>query len=327
MLAMGVAVSVIVGLNQVHAIHRGLRFVTLQIQSLARKVDPMFRPIAFVGIISIATSVLAQVTISTGGGNQELVRTANGCGVFVVRTPSVPGQKVDLQVEWSGRCVNGVAEGPGQLTEITLVNNQLASRTFYSGHRRAGVGLGYNEMDIQMNMVPLSSQPAAEVEAMNSRRNIGWMYRFDQRGVMVRGGVLRMPAGALTNRQVDLPLADNNFPAPAQIAGGASVAGFSQVVRVTQAPCSLYGDRLPACGGARAGHVYAVMLTPTLGPTATVEQFQRLEPQFFQCPTPSTFDGCHKLFFEKAQPVIDEIMDFIRTTKPLVEAELAAMPQ
>lgn len=287
----------------------------------------MSRSIVLLSVCVVSAAAVAQVSINSGVGKQELVRTVQGCGVFVnPAPPSNPGQKVSRQFEWSGRCVNGVAEGPGQLTEIHLVDDRPSTRSFHTGHLRAGVSLGYSEYDIQLNFEPIGAQTSAEVEKMNRRNNIGWMYRFDQRSVFIRGGVLRVPPGAFTSNTIGLPLPDRAFAFDENVRM-AGVTSFSQVVSARHVPCRFYSQQLPACAGARDGRVFAVEVTQPLGPNATVQDVQRMERQLFQCPTPTTFDGCHKLFFEKAQPVIDEILDLIRTTKPLVEAELAGAPQ
>jgi hypothetical protein len=229
------------------------------------------------------------------GVELEQVKTDGGCTVFVNRHQSLAGLKSTIH-KWSGKCDAGVASGFGNL-ETTHIFENTEHRTSITGYLRAGLNIGHFHA---------TSRFGANLNMKIER----WQYAYGENLISAPLSLMTLTQAEISGSKVILPKVITALPP--MDAPGYTVIGLTKNVSLRQF-FSVSGP------GSFAVEVYDL---PTIPGIQAMQAAMSLR-QTFPCPNPTTQTGCDALFFEKAKPVIDEILNFIKATASLVENEIA----
>lgn len=137
-----------------------------------------------------------------------------------------------------------------------------------------------------------------------------WNYAFGENFVSTPKNLIEITQNEISGSKIIIPKIVTTLPAldgPSYM-----VMGLTKIVAIRQS-FSLAGPKT---------FTVSTWDRPST-PGVQAMQAAMAAQQRFPCPDPTSQAGCDALFFEKAKPVIDEIVNFIKTTAPLVENEIA----
>jgi hypothetical protein len=273
-------------------------------------------PLVLAGIHGAALPQNA-ATLMVGSVEHTLVKTKSGCGVYQITAMT---RTTNRTFEWQGACINGVAEGPGELlsrTESAAFTIESRQNSYY----RAGLPIGYLKTVISNRFREQTAYARDSVQQ-------SWSYSFNGQTIGGSGFGVVLPADAASSTVVSEPKFESfaaTVVGPADFRRGTDrMTAITQTVALELINCKLSAD-LPACQG-KADQAAAVATGArfTSEGAGDVKAFQawRKSLTYHDCPNRSAAEGCEKLAYDKAEPVRQEILEFIRMTKPQVEAEI-----
>lgn len=285
----------------------------------------------FAAAMIMPVSALAQsslsATIMVGNREHTLVKTENGCGVYLLSRPKRTGQASTdkdekLQFQWSGVCVDGLAEGRG----VFIQSNNSGTAVYEThsvGFRRAGLPVGYTRT---RSVIKYRSQN----EFFKDSENYSWSYSYGPQVVGGQGFGVVIPEEALTSNVLPEPQFIK-FKAKIELAGNNIQMVNERLMSVTQSAqmdiirCSW---SIPKEQFSECSDPNAVVTTISVGHNyegSNLEAYKawRNSLKFHRCPVSTTAEGCEELAYQKAESLRQEIIEFVRMTKPMVEAEMA----
>lgn len=248
---------------------------------------------AMLGVfLLLSGNVVAQITYKS-------VPTKGGCLVAISEPMlSAYSQSGSLQWSWSGRCVDNMAEGLGEL-RLDL-RGRTGERTrehteTTSGYAHQGLFYGFQKRRIQIQI--------AGVTPIDNTLHI-----FCMPGRCVGGHGLGLKwSDSLLDPQLDA-LPERGFDWTREnISIHDSRMGSLALMKI---PCGLDKQRFPACGfgvNEQNYDVYRFVHTPAQADAAK---------SYTYCPSPRDRNSCMSLAEKLAQPFVDSIEEFLIASLP-----------
>lgn len=266
-------------------------------------------------------------TIMVGNLEHTLVKTDNDCSVYLP-TSLV---KIDQNTEniahkwkrhWRGACVNGLAEGRGVMASLKGTGRSTVEMQA-TGFYRAGLPMGYVRT---RTAVKYDTQS----EYTKDSETYSLAYFYGPQSILLQGFGVIVPDEAFTSSVVPEPQF-KKFKAKIELVGNGKqnvnerLWGVTQSVQIDIIRCSwsVGKEQFAECADKNAD-VVNVAVGPTYeGADAEAYKTWRNALKFHRCPVSSSAEGCEELAYQKAESVRQEIIEFVRLTKPMVEAEMA----
>jgi len=245
------------------------------------------------------------------------VATESGCLIYVHEVPENISAVVKSSYQWSGACVGRLGQGKGTLVEIAKADG-VESSTSSQVALHAGYPIGYRRSIVKSEYLEATSIFGSEAGKPKrvTTTQISDSFTYGDRTVGVGNLGLKIGELALTNDQIVLP---SEGIQNVSSTGNIGFKGESYVQAMM--PCKFFKDKVPEFAGCNYGSPEGELAVPVLFHIKNTSG-QR-ETQRFFCPNPKSFDAvCAEKFYTQTSSVRKEVIDFIASNIPSVQAIL-----
>lgn len=263
----------------------------------ANTLKSLFISLAFLPSFSFAQDV------------QELVKTTNDCSVYIssaiVKAKSVNPNKTEIS--WRGECINGLAEGVGDLQTTDRYGqgaNVIANRFTQRTKMRAGNIFGFSK------------------DSFNSGSTVivSWSFKYNDRTISFNGLGLQGDDAILANNDNNLPQRLNDVSQINKRIWDSGIGDMS----FTSASCAYHKSQFPECefGGEPAQnyqvHFYVYRAANASPRVPGAKMFEGSALTF--CPQPRNLGSCAQIAAQVTEPIVRGAENFIKESMPGVRA-------
>lgn len=233
---------------------------------------------------------------------QELVKTTNDCSVYERSEIVKAGLENNIKTEiaWSGDCVNGLAEGAGDLQKTSIFDQKVISISTERTKMRAGNSFGFYKFIYK--------------SAGFNTDSLG--FKYNGRFIDFSGLGLEGNDAILANTEASLPQRLSSLgPINSQIWD----SGMGRL-RFVGTPCAYFKNRFPECEiGGEPARDYQVYFYTFRG--SNVPPHQPGTPMFEGdtltfCPQPRVLSSCTQIAAQLSEPVVRSAENFIKESMP-----------
>ena len=284
------------------------------------------------GFFTILISLLPG--IASAQREEILQKTQSGCSIFVdgalvrVQTQSPTSS---LIVNWTGECVDGLAQGPGILRTTWKYGasaNQSSTITTETMKVHRGKRFGFIKSEVESSRPELKFDCTDAKIAINkflgtecvdtpnrvsvSKRS-SWTIVWDGRGASLNGLGLRGDETLLAHEAGAMP------KKALLIEPNSSMSDGVETLMLTEAPCALEAARFPECGFGEGKQNFKVYYFSQFSGADFLKAIKTF------CPQPTVLASCTGIAAQLAEPYVLRTEAFVRENMPRVRETEVAM--
>lgn len=284
------------------------------------------------GFAAILSALLP--SIASAQREEILQKTQSECSIFAdaelvrVQTQS---PNSSLIVNWTGECVDGLAQGPGILRTIWKYGasaNQSSRITTETMKVHRGKRYGFIKYETESQVPELQFECTADRIAINKflgtecvdkprridvTKSLIWTLSWGDKRVLVNGLGLRGDVALLANEQGVMP-SRGLVMEPL-----ASIGNETETLMLVEASCTTELARFPECDLLRSKRDFKIYYF------SHFSKGDYLKASKTFCPQPNVFSSCSNIAAQLAEPYVLKAEAFIRETMPRVRETEVAM--
>lgn len=256
-----------------------------------KNLTDFYRQRTLKGLKGLLIGLALVHSLSFAQNPKELFKTTNGCAVYASST-SAKAERV-----WTGECVNGLAEGPGELQTTTSFRQTERTKM------HLGIPFGFSKVQTVFSASELSNWPWP---------SLTWTFRYGNRQVVFGSLGLAGNDSLLENR-------DGVLPARTVGVGGLYHTlndGKTGSLVFYKNGCGGYVSQFPECGFAEGKQNYDIYLYAYRAAGTDIKS----PSTYTFCPQPRNLSSCSQIEPQLTEALIRSVEQFIQESMPSVRA-------